>query len=201
MLNTTKEFDKLPVGRLAAQVQVSVATPSDITEIYGPFAALLPDGCATLDTVQAVAAAHPFNAWSIRNRRDGVLSGIYLMIMLSKAGHTALLDGSITPIQPAKEHLATGLEDISAIYKWGVFAKGVAAGAVPLIAAELRRPRFSNVPLYGRAASPEGRHLMEAVGFVPVTDTPLTSLFKYERIKNRAIPSPQRQKQMESNRA
>ncbi len=190
MMEIVKEFDSLPIGRAASRLIVSPSTPVEISEIYPPFAETIGGQHASLETILRVQAAHPYNAWSIRSRGIPAVTGLYLMIMLNENGHEAVLNGSFNPVEPDQSHLGGVSGNLSAIYKWGVFARGFAVGAIPLVAAELRSPEFRKLDLYGRAATPEGRRMMETVGFLPDRNPSLKLLYKYERLENRRCVIP-----------
>ncbi len=140
---------------------------------------------ATLDTCQSILRRHNDNIWAIIDRREDRLIGLYAMAMLSPEGHAALLAGNFEAHDPRLSHVAALGEKVAGIYKWGVFAPGIAAAAIPLISERLRTPDYRNLDLFGNGSTPRGRKIMESVGFQKVANPRTPRLYRYERLANR----------------
>lgn len=143
---------------------------------------------ASLETCQNIRRRHQDNIWAITDRRDGSLIGLYAMAMLSPEGHRALLVGEFDAPDPRLSHVAATGDTVSAIYKWGVYAPGLAVAAIPLVAERLNTPDYRDLDLYGNGSTPAGRRIMESVGFRKVEDPRTPRLFKYERLGKRGLP-------------
>ena len=135
---------------------------------------------------ESIRRRHRDNIWSIRDRRNNALIGIYAMAMLTEDGHRALLAGEFEAHDPRLAHVAETGDHVAAIYKWGVYAPGVAAAAIPLIARRLQLPPYDEVDLYGNGSTEAGKRIMRAVGFRKLETLAAPNLYIYARLANRA---------------
>lgn len=187
MKHFAKEFDALPPGPSARRVGIARASEQELAEIYPTVAAALTQHVASIETCQYIRKRHLDNIWAIRDRRDDRLIGLYAMAMLSPEGHAALLHGDFDAPDPRLSHVAETGAPVSAIYKWGVYAPGMAAAAIPLIAERLTTPDYRDLDLYGTGTTEAGRRIMRSVGFLEVTDPRTPHLFRYERLPKRGL--------------
>ena len=190
MKHIAREFDALqPLGH-SARVTIDRASAADVAAIYPRIAVSLSQHIATLETCQSIRRRHLDNVWSISDRRGGRLLGLYAMAMLSEAGHAALLAGRFDAHDPRLAHVAATGERVAAIYKWGVYAPGIAAAAIPLVAERLLTPDYRHLDLFGNGVTPEGRRIMTSLGFRPVETPGGARLYRYARLANR-LPLPE----------
>lgn len=187
MKHFAKEFDTLAPGPASRRVAIDRASREDLAEIYPRIAAAFKQQMATLETCQNIRRRHRDNIWSIRDKRDEQLIGLYAMAMLSPEGHAALLQGEFEAHDPRLSHVAANGDEVSAIYKWGVYAPGTAAAAIPLVAERLNTPDYRDIDLYGKGSTAAGKRIMKSVGFRPVDDPRTPLLFKYERLAKRGL--------------
>lgn len=185
MMLTSKEFDALCLEYAMKRVAVSRTSREELVEIYPQVAVSLAQHMASLETSERLRRHHDYNLWSIRDLRTRALIGIYAMAMLTQPGHAALLDGAFDARDPDPAHVAASGEEIDAIYKWTVFAPGVAAAAIPLIADMLKSDKFRALDLYGNARTAAGRRIMLSVGFRPLGDPRVPHLYYYKRLASR----------------
>ena len=188
MKHFPKEFDALVPGAACRRVAISRATRQEMAQIYPRIAASFMQHIASLDTCQNIRRRHQDNIWSITDRRDGALIGLYAMAMLTPEGHRALLSGEFDAPDPRLSHVAATGDQVAAIYKWGVFAPGIAVAAIPLVAERMNTPDYRDLDLYGNGSTEAGRRIMRSVGFRKVDDPRTPLLFKYERLGKRGLP-------------
>ncbi|NNU81441.1 hypothetical protein HMH01_13445 [Halovulum dunhuangense] len=187
MKHYTKEFDALDPTLAARRVSVARASAEELAQIYPQVAASFMQQVASLATCQDIRRRHHDNIWAIRHRRDGALIGLYAMVMLSPEGHAALLIGDFDAPDPRLSHVAATGDPVAAIYHWGVYAPGIAAAAIPLMAERLSSPDYRHLDLYGNGSTPAGRRIMKSLGFHRVEDPRTPQLFKYERLARRGL--------------
>lgn len=187
MQHYSKEFDALDPGLAAIRVEITRATSAELVEVYPRIAEAFRQHIATLETCENIRRRHHDNIWSIRDLRSGAFVGLYAMAMLSQTGQQALLIGEFDAPDPRLSHVAATGDPVAAIYKWGVFAPGVAAAAIPLIAERLNSPDYRDLDLYGNGSTDAGRRIMRSVGFRRVADPRTPFLFQYERLSKRGL--------------
>lgn len=186
MKQIEREFDALGPISATKRVVIERASASQLAEIYPRIAASFMQHMASLDTCQSIRRRHHDNIWAIIDTRENRLAGLYAMAMLSPDGRAAVEQGSFEAHDPRLSHVAATGEKVAAIYKWGVFAPGIAAAAIPLIAERLLTPDYRDLDLYGNGSTPSGRRIMESVGFRRVQNPRTPRLYKYERLAKRA---------------
>lgn len=187
MKQVSKEFDALDPIVATTRVRVVRATEKELAAIYPRIAAAFKQHMATLDTCENIRKRHHDNIWAIRDARQGSLIGLYAMAMLSEEGHRALRCGEFDAPDPRLSHVAGTGDNVSAIYKWGVFAPGLAVAAIPLMAERLNGPDYRDLDLYGNASTAAGERIMTSVGFRRVNDPRTPMLFKYQRLRKRGL--------------
>ena len=185
-MGARKEFDALDASRADRRVAVGHATRWELSSIYPRAAEALAQQMASPQTCESIRRRHRDNIWAIRDRRNNALIGIYAMAMLTEDGHRALLAGEFEAHDPRLAHVAETGERVSAIYKWGIFAPGIAAAAIPLISRRLNVPPYDDINLYGTGSTVAGRRIMTSVGFRKLETLSAPNLYHYERLGNRA---------------
>ncbi len=184
-----KEFDLLDPVPARRRVYILRSNPGELARIYPRASEAFAQHLASLAICESIRRHHEDNFWSIFDQRQHRLRGIYAMAMLTEDGLTALLSGTFEPQSPRLAHVTETGGSVAAIYKWGVYAPGVAAAAIPLIADHLAARAYSRADLYGNGSTPGGRRIMSSLGFRPVGDPRTPSLFRYRRLANRPAPA------------
>ncbi|MEM8869749.1 MAG: hypothetical protein AAGB10_03400 [Pseudomonadota bacterium] len=187
MEHFSKEFDALSPGVASRRVLINRATADELTRLYPLISASLTQHIACIETCEHIRRRHQDNIWSIRDKRENRLIGLYAMAMLTPEGHAALLHGEFDAPDPRLSHVAATGQPVSAIYKWGVYAPKIAAAAIPLIAERLTTPDYRDLDLYGTGTTKAGRRIMRSVGFLEVSDPRTPHLYKYERLTKRGL--------------
>lgn len=154
---------------LAQRLVVFSASADDI-ETLVPRARSEMGGGASNETVKRVARHNPDSIWGIARRErymtgDIAAEGYLAFLMLNDEGADRLLSGRLDPTDPSLELLTRQYERPAAIYVWGVYARGVIAGGVPLAFEKAWTPLYCKAPLLSRAATPEGYRMLESLGF------------------------------------
>ena len=116
--------------------------------------------------------------------RKGNLLGGMAFLFLNDRGHDALLLDEICLTKPDTRHLASGDEEVCAIYIWAIAAAGRGIAGLGKAAAHLRQPRFRGADCYAQPSTAAGREIMKATGFEPVASFQ-PDLWCYERPWNR----------------
>jgi hypothetical protein len=80
--------------------------------------------------------------------------------------------------------LASGNEEVSAIYIWAIAATGRGIAGLGKAAAHLRTPRYVNADCFAQPSSAAGRELLIATGFRHIASLQ-PDLWFYERPWNR----------------
>jgi hypothetical protein len=189
MMDFGKEFDSLPTSLAERTVRVAPSTPVEIMDLYQPFSQALHARHASVETILALRWHNPSNCWSIFPRLGDHATGLFLMLMLNSAGHSAILAGGIDGTSPDPALCAASDDPVDAIYIWGLYAPHAAVLAVPLIARELQHARFRSADLFGRAVTPAGRRLMVSVGFRPLLPE-APDIYQYRRQVSRNASPP-----------
>lgn len=119
-----------------------------------------------------------------RNRR---LLGAMAFLYLNDRGHDALLLDEICLTEPDTRLLASGNQEVSAIYIWAIAAIGRGIAGLGKAAAHLRQPRFRSADCFAQPSTAAGRDIMKATGFEPIASFQ-PDLWRYERPWNRRPP-------------
>ncbi len=128
-------------------------------------------GAASPEVVHRVFRHNPDSFWAIA-RRDHFMAGLgggegfVAYLMLNQAGVDSLFNGSFSALDPDLSFICRQSETPVAIYVWGILARGIIAGGIPLTYEKICTPRYCDIPLYTRAATPQGRRIIESLGFV-----------------------------------
>jgi predicted GNAT family N-acyltransferase len=113
--------------------------------------------------------------------------------MLNETGMDRLFDGSLVATDPDMSLICRQTEIPAGIYGWGVFARGMLAGGIPLVYEKISTPRYRDCPLLSRAATVEGRRNMESLGFTlgaTYKNKSLPNLFMLQRGDSAGSRSP-----------
>ena len=152
---------------------------------------------ASAAVVRRVTAQNPDSMWGITHRRPngsgGSVEGFIAALFLTEAGLKALAARTLDTKNPDPALLAKPGERPAGIYLWAVFAPGTLASAIALFYRQVSVPPYNDVPLYGRAATSEGRRYAEALGFklgARIGEAEAPNLYVYERFKPRPSNAP-----------
>lgn len=154
---------------LSQRLVVFNATSNDI-ETLVPRARQEMGGGASNEVVLRVARHNPDTFWGIA-RRDRYAAGEiaaegYLaFLMLNEEGADQLVTGQLDATDPPLELLTRQHERPAAIYVWGVFARGLIAGGVPLAFEKVWTPLYCKAPVLSRPINTGGLRMIEALGF------------------------------------
>ena len=154
---------------LSQRLVVFSAAAADIENLV-PRARMDMGGGASNEIVRRVALHNPDSIWGIALRDryasgDTAAEGYLAFLMLNDAGADRLLSGRLDPTDPPLDLLARQHEKPAVIYVWGVYARGVIAGGVPLALEKIWTPLYRKAPLLARAVTGEGRRMLESLGF------------------------------------
>lgn len=185
MTRTTKEFDLIFGPSRQNPVRITQTTEGELASFYPKMDDAFMHRLAPLKTCERIRRCNPDNMWTIHDAKSQSTLGLYANIMLSNAGHKALLDGSFKASAPSAIHTATQSDPVGAIYTWAVLAPGRAVLAIPLIAEKLKSPKYANINIYGNGMTNAGKRIMEALGFRQIQSSGHTALYMYLRLANR----------------
>ncbi len=116
--------------------------------------------------------------------RQGRLLGAVAFLYLNRRGQDALLQAEMDLNQPDVALLAGRSETVSAIYVWAIAGHGRARAGLGNVSQHLSRNRLAPADLYAQPSSADGRNLMIAIGFEPITSFQ-RELWRYQRPWNR----------------
>jgi hypothetical protein len=125
------------------------------------------------------------------SRKDTLVGGMAFLYLNSR-GHDALLLDEICLTEPDTRLLASGDEEVSAIYIWAIAATGRGIAGLGKAAAHLRQRRFRGADCFAQPSTAAGRDIMKATGFEPIPSFQ-PDLWCYERPWNRQpmrMPAP-----------
>lgn len=133
------------------------------------------EGIAELEAVSRVVSHNPDCMWAIARKerycaRDPVADGFVALLTLNREGLEQLLEGKFNALDPDIRSLSAQNEKPAAIYLWFVDARGPLAGAFALVLQKMTTPLTHDVDVYARAATADGRRLIEALDFRVETD-------------------------------
>jgi predicted GNAT family N-acyltransferase len=156
-------------SKVAQRLVVFTPTVEDIDCLLPQARAEMGGGAAT-EVVHRVFRYNPDSFWAIA-RRENFAAGItraegyVAFLMLNQSGLDRLFEGTLVATDPDPSLICRQTEIPAAIYGWGVFARGMLAGGIPLVYEKISTPRYREIPVYSRAATVEGRRNMESLGF------------------------------------
>jgi predicted GNAT family N-acyltransferase len=169
-----QEPAKHPLGaaeliNLSERLVVFTAAAQDI-EMLIPRARQEMGGGATNEVVNRIARHNPDAIWGIARRNryaagDTAAEGFLAFLMLNDEGADRLLAGQLDATIPPLHLLTRQHEKPAAIYVWGVYARGVIVGGVPLAFEKIWTRLYRDAPILARAATAEGHRMLESLGF------------------------------------
>jgi predicted GNAT family N-acyltransferase len=136
---------------------------------------------ASAETMRRVQSVNSDSFWGLFRREEGGvhrLEGFYGQLLLSEAGHAALVGRTLNRVDPPRECLAPAGTRPDAAYMWCAVAKKKAALMQATIASELQY--LSGIPYYAALATEDGLKIGRQLGMKPVTpqDDRAGGLFK-----------------------
>jgi len=162
-------LSNLESSRVAHRLVVFTPTIEDLDHLLPQARNAMGAGAAT-EVVHRVFRHNPDSFWAIA-RRENFTAGVsraegYLaFLMLNEAGMNALFDGSLVATDPDLSLVCRQSEVPAGVYVWGVYAKGMIAGGIPLAYEKACTPRYREASVYARAATSEGARILESLGF------------------------------------
>lgn len=142
--------------------------PCDILPAHDLASRLIGGVMATPDTISRVHLQTKGGLFVVREQ--GAPMGVLAFLLLSDAGHEALLAGSLDTLAPAPGHLASEATEPAAVYSWAIAAAN--HGVAQRLVRGHERVRHEAVPdlaFYLRPVTPQGRRLAEVrLGFKPL---------------------------------
>jgi hypothetical protein len=176
-----REFDLLVPNR-HVRMGVRPATHDELPSIFTFAKGEIPRLAAGICQVERVLEHNQENILVFE--RDGVVVGIYAMLLLSGEGLSQLLLGTLDRGNPDLASLVPAGAAPSAIYNWAVVAPRLAAEGFRHASVYLRRPRFRNANIYARGTTQRACRIMEHTGYELVGDG-FAELYRYVRLPNR----------------
>ena len=128
-------------------------------------------GLTTSEIVYRVVSHNPDCFWAMARRARynaaaPVGEGFLALLMLNELGMRRLINGTLNTADPDLSLLTAQNEEPAGIYLWGVHARGILAGGIPLIFEKISTPLYRGADLYARAVTQDGRRILEATGFI-----------------------------------
>jgi len=155
--------------RLARRLVIYTPTASEIDALLDRARRDLPE-IGTNEAVHRVVSHNPDTFWAIGRRdrfssRNRGAEGFMAFLMLNKTGLAQLIASTFSTIDPHPSLLAAQNEKPAGIYGWLMYARGPLSRGLILALQKVSTPLCRDVDIYGRAASPEGRYILEGMGF------------------------------------
>ena len=121
---------------------------------------------------QTVANHNPDTFWAIARRDRFDINapkgdGFLAVLPLTHEGARRLVDGRLDTKNPELCYIARQSERPAGIYVWGIHAKGVLAGGIPLVLQKFSAPLYRGVNIYSRPVTKGGLRVLEPLGFKP----------------------------------
>lgn len=150
---------------------VVVFTPSggDLDNLLARARIDLP-GLAGAEAVRRVMSHNPDTLWAIA-RRDSFdaisppIDGFVAFLTLNAEGLRRLVAGTFDASDPDLALLTPQNKKPAAIYLWAMWAKDGLVAGIPLAFEKMFTPLYREADVYARAATHEGRKLLETMGF------------------------------------
>lgn len=177
-----REFDLLEPSS-NSRIKIRRAKEDELVKACQFGNAEIPGGVSSVDVVKSVMEFNSDNIFSFL--RHGDLVGFYAMLMLSPIGLERLLLNEFNGSHPDPICLVPTDETPAAIYKWAVFAPGLATEGIKHISKFLRQLKYKNVNFISWPNTEAGVRINKNLGFKPI-HCAKRGLYRYERIPNRA---------------
>ncbi len=180
-----RNLDHLEVERFCDRLTVFTPSPDEISRLLDRAKIDIPLK-ASKETVLNIAAQNPDSFWGISRRPQQYGTrlhpvGFVAFLMLNANGQRALLAGELDPGCPHPRYIAAQNQPPAAIYVWALHARGVLTPALQLVMDKLQSPNYRGTDFIARAATPEGKKFLEAIGFDGVTETSGLTFFHFHR--------------------
>lgn len=198
-----RRLDEIDAARVAKHLVAYTPTNPELERLFAVRRADL-GSLTSLDVIQRVLSANPdtISALALRSRHDvrrPQAQGFIAWLPLTAAGHVALRDGTLDPADPDARHVAGQHERPAAIYVWALYAPGRLVAAIGWAFQRWSMPACRDADIYARAVTPNGRHIVQRVGFEPCPDLPQENMFVFRRAAKPdarpiydSYPSPER---------
>ncbi len=177
------DFDMLP---RSAEIDVQPARHSELSALADMGNRMVPGVQITEPDLERYFAFDPGSILTF-SRKEKLL-GAVAFLYLNGRGHDALIRDEIKLTQPDFGLLAGRSDKVSAIYVWAIAGHGKAMAGLGNVSTHLSEPRLACADLYAQPSSADGRNLMIAIGFQPISSFQ-NELWRYQRPWNRRPPN------------
>ena len=129
-------------------------------------------GLAGAEAVRRVMSHNPDSLWAIARRRSfdaaaPAVEGFVAFLTLNEEGLKRLVAGTFDASDPDPALLTPQNKTPAAVYLWAMWAKDGLVAGIPLAFEKMFTPLYKDADVYARAATLEGRKLLETMGFEP----------------------------------
>ena len=129
-------------------------------------------GLAGAEPVRRVMSHNPDSLWAIARRRSfdaaaPAVEGFVAFLTLNEEGLKRLVAGTFDASDPDPALLTPQNKTPAAVYLWAMWAKDGLVAGIPLAFEKMFTPLYKTADVYARAATHEGRKLLETMGFEP----------------------------------
>jgi hypothetical protein len=173
------DFDVLP---RTAEIDVRPAQPSELAALADMANRLVPGVRITEPDLERYFTFDPDSILTFSRKQK--LLGAVAFLYLNDTGHDALIFNKMILTNPDFGMLAGRSDQVSAIYVWAIAGLGKAMAGLGNVSKHLSEPRLAPADLYAQPSSADGRNLMIALGFEPVSSFQ-HELWRYQRPWNR----------------
>jgi hypothetical protein len=173
------DFDVLP---RTAEIDVRPAQPSELAALADMANRLVPGVRITEPDLERYFTFDPDSILTFSRKQK--LLGAVAFLYLNDTGHDALIFNKMILTNPDFGLLAGRSDQVSAIYVWAIAGLGKAMAGLGNVSKHLSEPRLAPADLYAQPSSADGRNLMIALGFEPVSSFQ-HELWRYQRPWNR----------------
>jgi hypothetical protein len=183
------DFDLLP---RSAEIDVQPARRSELPAIAEMGNRMVPGVQITEPDLERYFAFDPGSILTFSRKQK--LLGAVAFLYLNHRGHDALIFNKMILTNPDFGLLAGRSDQVFAIYVWAIAGLGKAMAGLGNVSKHLSEPRLARADLYAQPSSADGRNLMIAIGFEPISSFQ-HELWRYQRPWNRhssnapAVPS------------
>jgi|SRR5882724_7517235 len=176
------DFDMLP---RSAEVDVQPARHSELSALADMANRLVPGVQITEPDLERYFEFDPKSILTFR--RKNKLLGAVAFLYLNSRGHDALILDEMSLTHPEVGLLSGHSDEVSAIYVWAIAGQGKAMAGLGNVSRHLCARRLAVADIYAQPSSADGRNLMIALGFEPISSFQ-TELWRYVRPWNRHSP-------------
>jgi len=155
-------------------------------------------GLAESDAVHRVMSHNPDSLWAIAQRQTfdaahPIIDGFIAFLMLNREGVRRLLEGSFDASNPDLALLVAQNHKPAGIYVWAMWARNGLVPGIPLAFEKMWTPLYKDANFYARAATQDGRRLLETMGFsrgAAFEDLSESNLHFFQRSEKIKTPLP-----------